>query len=128
MSSVMLMLTERMTPESLPPRRMTRLRAGPHLVERVFAVDYKAATLTVDEVVLGPGQPLAVRDIPERPPHEELLVFVRAEADATVHAGAETITVTGDAAFAMATAGGDTEFAVSAGDGRCYLLFAYAGK
>lgn len=113
------------SPESLPPRRMQRLTAGDVAVERVFVVDYKAATLTVDEFVLQPGQTLGLDAVPERPAHTELFVFVRTEGSAALGCGTA---VAGDAAFALATPDARSDFAVTADAGRAYVVFAYAGK
>ena len=46
--------------EHLTPRRIEHLALDGVTVERVFAADYKAATLTVDEAVLQPGKTLTV--------------------------------------------------------------------
>lgn len=98
-------------PESLPPRRMQRLPIGELVVERVLAPDYKAATLSVDEVVIPAGKVLRIGDIPGRPRADEVLVFTR---------GAD-----GDAA-AVHTA--IDEVRIEAGDADRYVVLAYAGK
>ena len=113
--------------ESLPPRRMLRIAVGDVTVERVFAADYKAATLTVDEIVLQAGQSIALGDIPQRPPHRELLVFARSDSEVVVRGVDESCTLRGDAAFTLAT-GADTTLSISAGTTPAYLLLAYAGK
>jgi hypothetical protein len=98
-------------PESLPPRRMQRLPVGDLVVERVLAPDYKAATLSLDEVVVPAGATLRVRDIPGRPRADEVLVFVRGDG--------------GDAAFVR----GDVDDVVlTAGSVPSYVALAYAGK
>ena len=112
--------------ESLPPRRMTQLQVGACVVERVFASDYKAATLSVDEVVLPPGQSLAVADIPGRPRADEVLVFVRTEAAATVSSAGQAMAASGDAAFCVAT--GPNDVVITAERSPAYVVLAYAGK
>lgn len=113
--------------ESLPPRRFQRLTAGECTVERVFAADYKAATLSVDEIALQPGQTLQLADIPDRPACDELLLFVRAEVAVLVGEGTEGHTRQGDTVFVLPPAAAAT-FVVRAIDGRAYVVLAYAGK
>ncbi len=98
-------------PESLPPRRMQRLPVGELVVERVLAADYKAATLSVDEVVVPAGATLRVRDIPGRPRADEVLVFVR-----------------GDDGDAVSVRGDVDDLQVTAGRAPSYVVLAYAGK
>lgn len=100
--------------ESLPPRRMRRRPIGEVEVERVFTSDYKAATLTVDEAVLQPGQQLAIAAIDDRPAHRELVVFCRDEA--------------GDRAHFVRTPDGATDLVLQATAGPLYVAIAYAGK
>lgn len=121
-------------PESLPPRRFVRLevptsgRAGGNaVIERVFAPDYKAATLSVDEVVLQPGQSLALRDVPARPACDEVLLFVRTECEALVGTETRISKLHGDGAFVLTPAQFD-EQQVIAVDHRTYVVIAYAGK
>lgn len=115
--------------ESLPPRRIERVQAGAWTVERVFAADYKAATLSVDEVVIPAGATFALRDVPGRPPADELLLFVRAEGTARVVAGtAPAAVVRGDVAFVLPLAGGEAPLAITAEGGPAYVVLAYAGK
>jgi hypothetical protein len=113
--------------ESLPPRRMQQLQVGACVVERVFASDYKAATLSVDEVVLPAGQKLAVADVPGRPRADEVLVFVRTEAAATVAHAGQASAVRGDAAFCVAMTG-EPDVSIAAEGGPAYVVLAYAGK
>lgn len=111
-------------PESLPPRRFERIPIGPLVLERVFAPDYKAATLALDELVLPAGTSLAFRDVPGHPQADELLVFVRVEASAQL--GTHPLSA-GDHAWCGSTA----EFgamALEAREGRVYVALAYAGK
>lgn len=117
-------------PESLPPRRMTRLPCGALWVERVLAADYKAATLCIDEVVLQPGQTLGIADIPERPKCDELLLFVRTEGTVqlgTAGDGTPAHTARGELVFAGEAAVGTAQ-QITAQEGRTYVLVAYAGK
>lgn len=111
-------------PESLPPRRFERIPVGDAVLERVFAVDYKAATLSVDEVVLAPGTTLRLADVPGRPRCDELLLFVRSDGDTRI--GAHTLAA-GDHARQLAV----DEFAattITAGAHPAYVVLAYAGK
>ena len=114
--------------ESLPPRRMERLQVGALVVERVFAPDYKAATLSVDEVVVPAGASLRVADIPGRARGDEMLLFVRTQATASVvHAGKVTV-VRDDAAFCIATTAEQPDVTIAADGGPAYVVLAYAGK
>jgi 5-deoxy-D-glucuronate isomerase len=114
-------------PESLPPRRMERLAVGALTVERVLAADYKAATLSIDEVVLPTGQHLGLGEIPGRPPCTEALLFVRSEGHATCRAGDAVHDVRGDAVFVFDR--GEIDAAtVHAETGSTYALVAWAGK
>lgn len=115
-------------PESLPPRRMERLPVGDLVVERVMGPDYKAATLSLDEVVIPAGRTLPLTEIPARPPADELLLFVRAEDRAELHLGGERTEVRGDAAFVLPLAGRAPAAVVAATAGRVYALLAWAGK
>ena len=93
---------------------MQRLTAGETIVERVFTTDYKAATLTLDEAVVAPGQSLAIAAIPDRPPHRELVVFLRRGESDTLQ-----FVETPDAA---------TDLVIEALDDPTYVVLAYAGK
>lgn len=110
-------------PESLPPRRFERIAVGACTLERVFAPDYKAATLSVDEVVVPAGQSLALAAIPGRPACDEVLVFVRSREPARVGAA----TAQGDTAFVVAGNGDGTVITAAAG-APAYVVLAYAGK
>lgn len=113
-------------PESLPPRRMQRDVVGGIGVERVFGVDYKAATLSIDEAVVPPGGTLRLADIPGLPKASEVLLFVRGSG-ARVAAGASTRLVDGDLAFWLPWSA--TAVATIAASGApCYLVAAFAGK
>jgi len=116
------------SPESLPPRRMERIAVGAITVERVLAPDYKAATLSLDEVVLAAGATLRVDEIPNRAHCDEVMVFVRTSATVRVGHGADDVEVRGDGAFCIATSHADTGITIAAADGPCYVLLAYAGK
>lgn len=117
--------------ESLPPRRMQQLPVGALTVERVLAPDYKAATLSVDEVVLPAGAELQLGAIPGCPPAREVLLLLRTEGQLSLveansghvhHAPPEP-----EHAWLLSPA----EFAATslrADRGRGYALIAYAGK
>ncbi len=117
--------------ESLPPRRMQQFRIGAMTVERVLAPDYKAATLSIDELVLPAGTDLTLGTIPERPPATEVLLLLRTEGQLSL-ADATTGTVhhhppEAEHAWLLSAA----EFAalrLRAEVGRGYALIAYAGK
>ncbi|MFY9344200.1 MAG: hypothetical protein WAT39_17040, partial [Planctomycetota bacterium] len=111
------------SPESLPPRRFERIAVGACTVERVFAPDYKAATLSIDEVVVPAGATLRLADVPGRPRCDEVLLFVRTSATAQV--GADE--VRGDAAF-LSPGAGDATSIRAATDAPVYVAIAYAGK
>jgi hypothetical protein len=115
------------SPESLPPRRFTRHEVGAVVIERVFAADYKASTLSLDEAVVPTGASLALAAIPQRPPADELALFVRAAGTARVRGAGGEVDVRGDAAFlvARATIDGVT---VESIDGAVYVVLGYAGK
>jgi len=112
-------------PESLPPRRMQRLPVGAVTVERVLAPDYKAATLSLDEVVLAEGTSLRLLDVPLLPAADEVLVFVRSEGSTAItHDNTITNTESGDTAFRTS----NLDLTLCATRGRSYVMLAYAGK
>ncbi|MCA8966482.1 MAG: 5-deoxy-glucuronate isomerase [Planctomycetes bacterium] len=111
--------------ESLPPRRMQRLPVGDVTVERVFAPDYKAATLSLDEAVLPAGASLDLRAIPGRPLADEVLLFVRPRGTAQVRGGEQVLDVAQDTALLVAAG---EELAVTALGDMAYVVIAYAGK
>lgn len=114
-------------PESLPPRRFARLPVGGCVIERVFAADYKAATLCLDEVVVPAGVELALAAVPDRPPGDEMLLFVDTECEALVGTDTRVTKLHGPGAFWLAP----EQFAcctVRAIDHRAYVAIAYAGK
>lgn len=110
--------------ESLPPRRMQQLQAGQVRVERVLAADYKAATLSLDEAVLEPGQTLRLAALPGRPAADELLVFTRSASATRIG----TSLANGDHACLVATAPAIDDLEITAGEQAAYVLLAYAGK
>ena len=121
-------------PESLPPRRFQRFDLPTEgnvvttaVMERVFAPDYKAATLSVDEVVLQPGQSLALRDLPSRPSCDEMMVFVRTEDQALLGDRTQVTNVRHDVAMLLTPPQFEAHH-VGAVSGRCYVAIAYAGK
>jgi len=99
--------------ESLPPRRFERFTVGACTVERVFAPSYKAATLSLDEVIVPAGQTLRVAEIPGRPRCDEVCVFVRDDRGDRV----SVTSGTGDDAAVTAPA-----------NAPAYVVLAYAGK
>lgn len=111
--------------ESLPPRRIARVVRGPVTVERVFAEDYKAATLTVDEAVLPAGGALALQDLP-LPRADECLVFARAEQGLQIAAGGAGWELSGTGVLFWPDAPGHLR--LTARDGPAYVALAYAGK
>lgn len=113
-------------PESLPPRRFERIPVGNNTVERVFAPDYKAATLSLDEVVLAAGSTLAIADLPGRPTAAEALLFLRSEGAATID-GQPLVAADGDRALQLDRAALE-RCRVQAISGRTYVAIAYAGK
>lgn len=113
-------------PESLPPRRFERLAAGSCTIERVFAPDYKAATLCVDEVVVPPAATFALADVPARPACDEILLFVRGSG-ARVAAPGTTAVGDGDVALLCAGSAGDV-VVTAASTCPCYVVVAWAGK
>jgi len=104
--------------ESLPPRRFERVQVGELVLERVFASDYKAATLCLDEVVVPAGASLRLGDVPSRPGCDELLVFTRRSGE---HGG------DGDEVQWLSADDADA-LAIDAADGATYVAIAYAGK
>ncbi|GDY01161.1 hypothetical protein LBMAG49_04900 [Planctomycetota bacterium] len=112
-------------PESLPPRRIERVSIGACTVERVFAADYKAATLTVDEVQLPTGATFAPRELP-LPNATECLLYIRAIGQLLIEAGDQQTTVTGEQAVLWS--GAPSALKLSAIGGNAYVVFAYAGK
>jgi hypothetical protein len=113
-------------PESLPPRRFERLPVGGCIVERVFAPDYKAATLSVDEVVIPAGQSLALADIPAKARGEEVLVFTRTESTGELRVDGRRHPLSGDAVSVLAGAGDGA--VLRAAGGAMYAVLAWAGK
>jgi len=111
-------------PESLPPRRFVRIPVGSAVLERVFAPDYKAATLSVDAVVLAANSSLRLGDVPAQPRCDELLLFVRSDGGCTV--GGQALAA-GDHALLLA-AGEIAATSITTGANAAYIVFAYAGK
>lgn len=116
------------SPEILPPRRIDRSTVDGVAVERVFPLAYKASTLSLDELVLAPGQGFDAAALPGRPPATELLLFVRSAARVTIRAGAEEFTVIGDAVLLQTHEPGAPRLWLRAGDAKCYAVLAHAGK
>jgi len=100
--------------ESLPPRRFERLQVGEVAIERIFAEGYKAATISLDEAVIGPHASLCLADVPSRPSCDEMLLFVRSEGG-------------DDRARWFPTSEADT-VTITSNDAPTYVVVAYAGK
>ena len=110
--------------ESLPPRRIERVAVGRCTVERVFAADYKASTLTVDEVVVPASAELRVGELP-LPRARESLLYLRSAQPLAVAAGPAQMTVHGEACV---LAGAPAQLVLRAGAAPAYAVLAYAGK
>ncbi len=82
--------------ESLPPRRIAQAQCGEVRVERVFAADYKAETLVVDEAVVQDGQILDLSHLPLPAHATEALVYVRCDGEAIVRMSDATATIARD--------------------------------
>jgi hypothetical protein len=115
-------------PESLPPRRFDRLAAGACVVERMLAPEYKAATLTVDEVVVPAGQSLRLADVPLPPGCDEVALFVRGLGFVDGANAAERVAIDGDVVLAIGAAELASGPTLRAGAGALYAVLAWAGK
>jgi hypothetical protein len=111
--------------ESLPPRRIEQVRLGEVSVERVFARDYKAATLTVDEAVVPAGACFTLADL-SLPPAVECLLYVRTRGNLKVTAGASAHSVTGEQGLCFPGEPGALQ--CTAAGAPAYVVLAYAGK
>ena len=69
------------SPEAILPRRIRRIEVGGVRVERVLDLDYKAATLCLDEAVLADGQELRCEP-PGTPVETALLVIAEGALEA----------------------------------------------
>lgn len=103
-------------PESLPPRRFERIQIGACALERIFASDYKAATLSVDEVVVPAGASFALADVPRRPACDEVALFVRRS------------TASGATSDTTMVLPGLANWTLPASDATTYVVLAWAGK
>jgi hypothetical protein len=112
-------------PESLPPRRIARVEIAGCAVERVFAADYKAATLTVDEVVLPADATLRLADLP-LPAATECLLYARTDGELQLAAGAARAAVRGEQAVFWP--GPPAPLQLAARGAPAYVALAYAGK
>jgi 5-deoxy-D-glucuronate isomerase len=113
------------SPESLPPRRIERLALAGCVVERVFPQDYKAATLSVDEIVLADGGTFAARELP-LPQAQECLLYVRTTGELDITAHGQRITVRGEQAVLWQ--GAPDQLTCTARGGTAYVVCGYAGK
>jgi hypothetical protein len=92
----------------------------------MFAPDYKAATLSVDEAVVPAGAELRLGDIPGRPMCDETLLFMRTAHRATVRHEGHSETVVGDGVVHLPFDGRSA--VVRADDGPCFVVVSCAGK
>jgi hypothetical protein len=113
-------------PESLPPRRIERVTLGAVTVERVFAADYKAATLTVDEVAVPAGATFLARSLPLPAAARECMVYLRCEAELAL-TGVELAKLPAGE-HALLLDGPATTLGLVAGKAPVYVVLAHAGK
>ena len=112
--------------ESLPPRRIAQAQCGAVRVERVFAADYKAETLVVDECVVPERSTFDVAQLPLPAAAREALVFVRSSAPVTVRMGDTSIVVEGDAV--VHACGAVQSLAIATTDAKAYVVLATGPK
>lgn len=112
--------------ESLPPRRIEQVRCGPVRVERVFAADYKAMSLLIDEAVVPAGATLDLEALPLPPNVREALIYIRSDQEITVHLGDLRAVGSGECVF-YAT-GAIATLRIEASQSPCYLALACAPK
>lgn len=112
--------------ESLPPRRIAQVQCGATRVERVFAADYKAETLVVDEAVVPERATFDVAQLPLPASVDEALVFVRCDGDAIVRKGDEQLVVRGDAV--VHAAGAIRDLSITTRDAKAYVVLATGPK
>lgn len=110
--------------ESLPPRRIAQVQLGDVRVERVFAADYKAEALCVDEFVVPAGRTAELAGLSFSPAADEALLFVRCEGEATVHCGSESLLVRGDAVVRVRGALGALRVVAASTPSYCVLATA----
>lgn len=114
-------------PESLPPRRIERRALGAATVERVFAADYKATSLCVDELVVPPQTTLDLTELGLPAAAHECLVYVRTDdALLLTAAGAPPLRCSGEAVVFAATPA--TTLRIANGAAAAYLGIAHGGK
>lgn len=112
--------------ESLPPRRIQQVHCGPVRVERVFAADYKAMSLLVDEAVVPGATTLDLAALPLTPHVREALIYVRSDHEVALHLGDLRATGRGECVF-HAT-GAIADLRIEAAQGPCYVVLACAPK
>ncbi len=112
--------------ESLPPRRIAQLQCGPVRVERVFAADYKAETLVVDECVVPEQSTFDVTQLPLPASVCEALVFVRSSAKVTLRIGETSLVVEGDAV--VHACGAVQSLSMTTTDAKAYVVLASGPK
>tara|TARA_R110002072_G_scaffold87129_3_gene196618 strand:- start:29249 stop:30055 length:807 start_codon:yes stop_codon:yes gene_type:complete len=113
--------------ESLPPRRFEKLRVGDIAIDRIFQESYKAATISLDEIVIPAGASLSLKDIPSRPACDEVLLFVRPESKSRIEQSGTATEIEQDSTHCMSAADAN-QITVHSEAARTYLVIAYAGK
>jgi hypothetical protein len=116
-------------PELIPPRRAERRELAGVTIERIFPPAYKAATLSLDEVVLLPQATLALAQLQVPAGCRELLLAIRG-AGVALHlvdadGAARREVIDGDAVFAGTL---PADLSLQAGPGGGYAVFSWAGK
>jgi hypothetical protein len=107
------------SPEAILPRHIARVDAGGVQLERIFAFDYKASALCLDEARLERHQSIAT---PGADFAQEHAVYYRTEQPLEVVRGDQRRTLAGEGVVL------DVDGATfTAGTGRAYLLFVAAG-
>ena len=95
-------------------------------MERVFAADYKAATLTMDEVVLQADAVLRLGEL-ALPNAAECLIYARGEGAVRVDTGdGQSMTLAGEAVARWTSS--PAALRLTAIDGAAYAILSYAGK
>lgn len=112
--------------ESLPPRRIAQVMLGDVRVERVFAADYKAEALCVDEFVVPAGRTADLGTLPLAPTADEALLFVRGNAGTRVERDGESLAVDGD--VLLRVRGSPGRVRITSGNTAAYAVFATAPK
>ena len=123
-------------PEHLTPRRIERIEKEGAVIERVFAADYKAAAISVDEIALQPGASLSLSALPQPASAVECAIFVQSPHPVRIEHDGQTLDVSrpdGSRGFAFC-AGAPTglqlhcEASGANETTAAYIAIAYAGK